>query len=190
MRIIFCLISIISVSASGSSPFFTMGDFPSLLTGKLCSGQDPFYYITLATTSFALDLKDGYLPAGGRIQLWEYWGGANQIFRAVNIGNDLYIQSLTNSLCAVSTIPLTLQTCNTLDLGQRWEINGSNGGKGVGKIRNGSLCLNYGHFNTTNRQFYPLPTPAENGLDVSLASCDNAPLWRWYSLTNNGNENK
>lgn len=49
---------------------------------NICTSPDSQYYSIISTvnTSNVLDVKNGYLPNGAGVQLWNWVGGANQIW--------------------------------------------------------------------------------------------------------------
>jgi len=182
-------------NASGSSPLFTVDSFPSALDMPICNNKLVYYKIAVDSASnlnYVLDVRNGYLPSGGRIQLWEMWGAANQVFYALSLDKDdpfVYIRTILNHLCVTATIPLTTQNCNSLDLAQRWVTenipnpslcSGKQESFLVGKIKNGNTCLGYGTY-TSN--FTRSALPPQNWNDVAPIPCTNAPNWRLICMS-------
>jgi hypothetical protein len=48
------------------------------------------YRITSRASGKVLDVEGGSLQNGAKIQQWDYWGGANQHWRLIDVGNGLY----------------------------------------------------------------------------------------------------
>jgi hypothetical protein len=184
--LLFCLY-FLSVNSSGSSPWFTVDNFPTALATPICDDKITYFNIILENRgpiTYTLDVRNGYLPSGSTIQLWELWGGANQIFYPIIYENNLYIRSLLNHKCLSATVPLSLTDCNQFDLAQRWtgdnipsSFSCSDNQESflLGRVFSGSACLHMGTYTT----FFNSTSVPRNWLVVAPDSCtDSSPRWR------------